>query len=153
MGDKAISLWFPCVPPRTTAQMKRLVIRDGKPVFFKGRKVSEAETMFALMLLPHIPPAPLEGPLKLTVVATWPHPKKASKWLRANMMPKTTRPDLDNWVKGLIDQLIALKFIHDDSQVCELHAEKYVGPEDSAGISLTLEPFTIGTHYHPEAFG
>lgn len=65
-----------------------------------------------------------EGPISLTVLATWPtrgaprkrDPRK-SEW-------KTTRPDADNVAKAVLDSMAGVAWI-DDSQVVHLIVEKW----------------------------
>jgi Holliday junction resolvase RusA-like endonuclease len=77
--------------------------------------------------LPHFP-APLEGPVKLEIIATFAPPpswskRKASEHLhRAHVQ----RPDLDNLLKAVSDGLNRIAFA-DDGQIAEIAARKVWG--------------------------
>lgn len=72
---------------------------------------------------------PMEGPVKLTVLATFETPKSWSKKKTAEHInrPHTQRPDLDNIVKAIKDGLNRIAYA-DDGQVSEVAAKKFWGP-------------------------
>lgn len=136
-----IEITLRCVPPKTTAQMKRATWRHGKPRFFKSQAQRAAEHTFLSLLAPHRPEAPLRGALVLNVAFTWPHLASTPKRRRAEVLPKVTRPDADNLVKALQDCLVGLRFMEDDGQIARLVFEKFHGPEATVGIWIQIAPF------------
>ena len=61
---------------------------------------------------------PRTGPVSLRVIFYLPRPK------RPKAERPMTRPDVDNYVKAVLDGLNGVAW-HDDSQVVTLHAEKH----------------------------
>jgi Holliday junction resolvase RusA-like endonuclease len=138
-----IELFEPCVPPRTTAQMKRVDHKTGR--FFRDAKARAAVATFEGLLMPHRPAEPVGGAVSLTVEATWPWRASdlATRARRAQCeawgrVPCTTKPDLDNWVKQLQDCLVSLRFIEADERVAELVVRKYWGA--CPGIRVVIAP-------------
>lgn len=127
-----------CVPPTVNHQRKQIVRIAGFSRLADRPQLVAAKEMLDVLLLPHRPPAPLEGPLTLALTFTWPWPKSASKKLRAlGRSPRASRPDASNLAKTTEDRLTALRFMNDDGQVVRLVVEKYWG--DDAGITVHLE--------------
>ena len=48
----------------------------------------------------------------------------------------TTRPDVDNLVKPVLDALRRARFFHDDCQVSRLVANKVFGDSDSISVDI-----------------
>ena len=94
----------------------------------------------------------IEGPVALTVVATFCPAKSWSKRRRAAAIgqPHTQKPDLDNIVKAIKDGLNRIVW-RDDSQVAALSAfkvwgeteqtEVMVAPIDDVGAGVAQVPF------------
>ncbi len=66
-------------------------------------------------------PAPLEGALKLALVVALPPPAMPKKW--QGVRQPTKRPDLDNFIKTVLDALNGLAY-KDDSQIVSINATK-----------------------------
>lgn len=65
-------------------------------------------------------------------------PKGHSKKRRQDPEPKTTKPDLDNVGKAILDALNEIAY-NDDGQVYRLTVEKwYVGPYDLTGTIIEV---------------
>jgi Holliday junction resolvase RusA-like endonuclease len=80
----------------------------------------------------------LEGPVSIRIVCLFERPKSHSKKRRQYTEPKTTKPDLDNVGKAILDALNEIAY-NDDGQVFMLTVEKwYVGPYDSIGTVLEV---------------
>ena len=80
----------------------------------------------------------LEGPVSVRIVCWFDRPKSHSKKRRQKPEPKTTKPDLDNVGKAILDALNEIAY-NDDGQVFMLTVEKwYVGPCDSIGTVLEV---------------
>jgi Holliday junction resolvase RusA-like endonuclease len=141
----ALTFRLSCVPPTVNHQRKKIVTirtRDGRG-FSKLADTSElnhAKALLEELLIPHQPPAPIAGPVVLTVEYTWPWLASHSKRVRAQRrIPHISKPDLTNVTKTLEDRLCELLFIEDDRKVVDLRVTKWWGSEP--GIAITIAPF------------
>ena len=118
------------VPPTVTAQQKGVFVRNGRAHFFTKSKVRDAENLLASLLYMHKPKEPFRSAVELR--ATWAFPYRKSEPKRrtasGEYLPHTTRPDLDNLEKGLLDVLTRLRFWEDDSLVAQKRTTKAWGP-------------------------
>lgn len=131
---------FPEGMPKATSQEKgetiKYMIRGGKRVpyiqhYTKDNVVSAARS-FILQLKQHRPERAYEGKLSLFVVFYF-DVKNKKLWGTY----KDTRPDLDNYVKLLNDQMTRCHYWKDDSQVVELHVIKRYAEEASIFVQIT----------------
>jgi Holliday junction resolvase RusA-like endonuclease len=81
----------------------------------------------------------LEGPVEIRIACWFERPKNHSKKRRQQAEPKTTKPDLDNVGKAILDALNEIAY-NDDGQVCRLTVEKWYvgGPYDSIGTEIEV---------------
>lgn len=77
--------------------------------------------------------APVEGPLKVAITATFPRPKSWSKKKAAASVWHTSKPDQDNLAKVVCDALNGVLWV-DDSQIAIGLCEKVYG--DVPGLSV-----------------
>lgn len=117
MNDR-IFLRFEEGMPKGTAQMKRYNGRTH--TYFKDKKLMETEKQFYLALRPHAPKQPTELPIRLHIWFYF-DVKDKKKW----GLPKTSKPDVDNFAKSFIDQMTKCGYWQDDSQITDLHIEKF----------------------------
>ena len=82
-------------------------------------------------LKPYAPEAPIEGPIEIKII--WRYKAKKPSW-------KTTRPDLDNMEKLLLDCMTETGFWRDDSQVCMKATAKTWSKE--SGIDIEVRELT-----------
>ena len=101
---------------------------NGRVRFKDADTVAHEATLQAIAL--HHFPAPLEGPLRLTVRACFAVPKLSAK-KRAERLwrPHTARPDLDNLVKMIGDGWNRIAWL-DDGQIAEVTATKLWADSD-----------------------
>lgn len=82
----------------------------------------------------------LEGALKVTVVINRAIPKSMTKQNKMQALAKallpTKKPDLDNYVKAVLDACNGIAF-HDDSAICELQAYKFYS--NNPRVELKIE--------------
>ncbi len=144
-APEAIELFEGCEPPKATAQQKGAYVVGGKVRFFKKAKVRIAEDFLAFLLRPHVPEAPFTGPVALEARWTFPYRKSERKaTVRAGLeVPHTSRPDLDNLEKNLLDVMTRLRFWEDDSQVADKRTSKCWGPRP--GIWVRVRPASEAT--------
>lgn len=88
----------------------------------------------------HAPEKLLEGPLKMKVVVYRPSlksfSKKKAKQAEEGTLRPTTRPDVDNYVKGIKDALNKVIW-KDDSQVVDLSVSKFYS--EKPRVEVTVE--------------
>jgi len=116
-------------PRATAAGGHARMYTPGKTVAFERTVGSIAAEHF---------PAPLAGPVRLTVIATFAPAKSLSARRREALMgtPHIQRPDTDNIIKALSDGLNRIAYA-DDSQIAEITARKQWGTCD--GTLVTVE--------------
>jgi Holliday junction resolvase RusA-like endonuclease len=102
-----------------------MVVRNGKPVFFKSARAKADHEMYLLLLKKHAPKEPIKGAIRLHVEFAFPHLSRTPKRERDLAIYKTTKPDTDNMIKGLKDAMTELGFWLDDAQVCIEDVRKY----------------------------
>lgn len=111
--------------PKGTAQQKKFNSRTGH--FYKDAKLSVLEQTFAYALRPHRPKTPSEQPIRLNLwfVFSISSPKRLwGTW-------KVTKPDVDNYAKAFIDQMVKTGFFTDDSIIVDLRIRKTYGEKAS----------------------
>lgn len=114
-----LEFFMPMCPPTATHQEKKWRVVKGRPVSYEPPAVRAARSKLTAHLAGHVPPRPLDGPVRLTVKWCFPaghHP---------NGTYRATRPDTDNLQKLLKDCMTALGFWRDDAQVASEIVEKF----------------------------
>ena len=129
------------VPPTATAQQKGVFVRNGRAHFFTKQKVRDAEDFLAAMLAPHAPAEPLRGPVYFQARWCFPYRKSEPKRVTntGREIPHTSRPDLDNLEKNLLDVLTRLRFMTDDSLIFTKSTAKVWGPNPYLAIAIKTE--------------
>ena len=124
------------------AKQRPRMARNGR--VYTPSKTVAFENMVRGIAAPHFT-APLHGPVKVAIWATFAPPKSwAKKKTAANLnMPHIQRPDLDNVVKAICDGLNGLAY-DDDNQVSAIEARKIWGP--LARTVVTVEAITDETN-------
>jgi Holliday junction resolvase RusA-like endonuclease len=87
---------------------------------------------------------PIPGPIAAGLTFTVPKPKTAPK--RRRIYP-ITRPDLDHYIRAVLDALVQGGALLDDSRVIELHAVKTYPLEHARALpvpGLDLRLFEVG---------
>ena len=107
----------------------------------KSRSFKQYARACMFQSMTSIAPLPFkDGPLSVTILAVFTRPKGMySKREPRGREPKTTRPDIENVAKALLDAATGVLW-HDDAQVTHLVASKFYGAQDEAPfISMTVE--------------
>lgn len=78
---------------------------------------------------------PTTGAITLTVEAIFTHPKSWSRRKRETMLHKTSRPDIDNLAKSVLDGLNGVAYV-DDAQIIRLITGKIFGERNETVISI-----------------
>lgn len=121
--------------PTVTQQGHKISTSGGKKRIHDTAELRTVRQLFRDHLARHRPEAPLEGPVELYVVWCYPDTKThpAGTW-------KTTKPDTDNLIKLVKDEMTRLGFWLDDAQVCmELNAKCY---DRISGVSFRIRSMT-----------
>lgn len=99
-----------------------------------GRAYTPARTRTAeadviALVADQAPPEPLSGPVRVWVDSFLPIPKSWSKTkteaAALGEVRPTSRPDLDNLVKLVVDAMTRAGYWRDDSQIVEMGARKF----------------------------
>ncbi len=108
-----INFFIPMQIPNVTQQTHKITTVNGRPRIYEPAELRAARQLFRDHLAKHRPDQPLEGPVELSVYWCYPATKEhpEASW-------KTTKPDTDNLVKMLKDEMTRLGFWKDDAQVC-----------------------------------
>lgn len=123
------------IPGRPHAKQRPRFSRKSGRAFTPKETVSFEQTVAALAL-PHFP-KPVEGPVKLTIWATFELPASWSKKKKAAHVhrPHCQRPDLDNIAKSVSDGLNRVAFA-DDAQIAEISVRKVWGEASRTVVSV-----------------
>ncbi len=134
-----IAFHLPVVPVGQMRARARTV-KPGLATVYTHSKQRARQGELIRHLKPHVPSAPLAGPLEIEIVCYLPVPKS---WTKANCtsalmghIRPDKKPDADNLAKHLLDAMTAAGFWLDDAQVVELSVKKYYG--DAAGWIVRL---------------
>ena len=119
------------IPPTVTAQEHKVMVKNGKPVFYDPPEVKDARSKLLAHLARYKPPEPYSSAVCLTV--KWLFPKGRHK----NGEYRTTKPDTDNLQKLLKDCMTLCGFWKDDALVASEHAEKFWA--EVPGIYIKIE--------------
>lgn len=119
-------------PPTTTAQEHKVMVKNGKPIFYDPPEVVAAKNKLRAHLISHIPEQRFETGIRL--ITKWLFPVTASHkdgdW-------RITKPDTDNLQKMLKDQMTKLGFWKDDALVASEVVEKFWA--EVPGIFIRIE--------------
>jgi Holliday junction resolvase RusA-like endonuclease len=74
------------------------------------------------------------GPTTVGVVFVYPHTKQSAK--QGHSVPKTTRPDVDNLAKSVLDCMVDAGWMEDDNIVVELILRKIYAPDPQVVIDI-----------------
>lgn len=120
-----MTIYLDIDPPRTTAQQKGEAVINGHIHHYTKPKVREAENEMALYLSRQAPDYPMSGPI--IVVVVWVYSRRC----KPKGGFKTSRPDVDNAQKLLLDAMTKCGYWDDDAAVSVLGGVKlWEGPEN-----------------------
>lgn len=138
-----IQFWVPCCPVAQPRQRQRVVSAGGRNFSHNytptKHPVNALKSAIQVAARAVYQGAPLEGALRLTLTFILPRPK-AMCW-KKRPTPRARhvcKPDVDNLTKP-VDCLTGLLW-RDDSQIAELHVEKYIAAGDEApGVEVVID--------------
>lgn len=134
-------------PPTSThqANLRILRTRDGRQFVgkMKNNKVTNWSNEFGRYI--QKPVKPIEGPIRVYIRLYYTPPKYLlPKISKCKILVKTTKPDVDNVVKAILDQFTKAEYWVDDSQVWAITVEKYwaARPRVAVYIDQNQQPTT-----------
>ncbi len=134
-------------PPTSThqANLRILRTRDGRQFVgkMKNNKVTNWSNEFGRYI--QKPVKPIEGPIRVYIRLYYTPPKYLlPKINKCKILVKTTKPDVDNVVKAILDQFTKAEYWVDDSQVWAITVEKYwaARPRVAVYIDQNQQPTT-----------
>lgn len=77
-------------------------------------------------------------PVQVWIQFKFPHTSNVAKRDRNKTFLKTTRPDLDNMAKGLMDCITNVGILQDDALVWRLELEKFMVPANKCGVYIEI---------------
>lgn len=102
------------------------------------------KSQIALAAKPHLPASPIEGPVQVDIAFFFPRPKSHYHVRKGGMTLReeapamhTSKPDLDNLDKAVLDALTTLRMWRDDSQVVATRMIKAYAEEPGAEITIS----------------
>jgi Holliday junction resolvase RusA-like endonuclease len=122
--DQSFEILLDITPPNSTAQTKRLNRRTGRMFHTPEHQHDMAVLTLLMSTNPMRPRKPLDGPVELIIDGYWPHLKSTAKRDLMATVPKMTKPDLDNWAKGVVDCLVSAGYLASDQIVWRLTVSK-----------------------------
>jgi Holliday junction resolvase RusA-like endonuclease len=131
--DQVLEFFIPMAKvPTCTHQEKQVAVVKGKPQFFEPPELKAARAKLEAHLAQHIPTSRYTGAVRLMV--KWLFPVKGThrsgEW-------KTTKGDLDNLAKMLLDVMTHLGYWQDDALITSMVLEKFWA--DKPGIYIRIE--------------
>lgn len=122
----------------------RASTRGGFVKMYDPAKSRDFKKYVKLVASEHRPVSLLEGPLALEVKIFKPSLKNFSKRKKAEaeqgIIRPVTKPDVDNYVKGIKDALNQVIW-KDDSQVVDLHISKWYS--ETPRVEVTVQPLEV----------
>lgn len=136
------------VPGCAVAKARPRVTRNGT---FTPKKTKEYEAYVAKILSAHMKALkidPLEGALRLRLFIYRPIPSGWSKskklYAKDGMMRPTTKPDIDNEAKSIMDAMNGI-CMRDDAQIVELQIQRHF-TDGVPFVSLQLQRLCEGSN-------
>jgi Holliday junction resolvase RusA-like endonuclease len=131
------------IDPSPTHQSALRVLKNKQGKMFVGKMANSKATKwkqeFMYKANAHKPAKPYDCPLEVTIDFHYAYLKRFTNAQKKGTFPKTTRPDLDNLEKMVLDSLTECGFMVDDSLVVKKHSSKMFA--DSSKIAIDIKPF------------
>ena len=114
-------------------------------ITYTPSKTRESEEDFISLAKDHAPPGiPPDHPVRLRVEFYFPIPKSKPKWkkhiMEGDVWQHTSRPDIDNLLKMVMDAMTKLGFWKDDSFVYSITTEKYYSSRPRTDVEVIYDP-------------
>jgi Holliday junction resolvase RusA-like endonuclease len=116
---------------------------NGKARIYDCGSAEGWKSQIAEAVRPHLPPTPLTSPLQMNIRFFFPRPKSHYRTGKNAGILKdtapiafTSKPDIDNLQKAVMDALMIVGLIKDDSQVVEIAAGKSYAEKPGAKVEI-----------------
>lgn len=138
MNNNIIELKIQGQPETCTAQERKISWKTG--MTYLPLNVKKARERYYDAVKDKAPDEPWNCPIECSInFRFYQKNGKPGHW-------KTTKPDLDNASKLLIDQLARAGFFVNDSRICRLMITKSFVKEEAAGITIELRKLDDEVH-------
>ena len=135
-------------PPTHQAALRILKTRDGRQFIGKMAKSSAKKWSVAATLMiqsqRNIKQAEtIDAPCIVSVAFYYPHTKESEKYCKRTNQTyiiKSTRPDLDNLAKSVLDAIVDAGVLKDDGAIVELALAKYYAAEPKVVVDIDVHP-------------
>jgi len=130
-------------PPTHQAALRILKTKDGRQFIGKMAKSSAKKWSVEatrLMSLARGNSVTFDKPCQVGIVFIYPHTKESRKQAErtgADVVVKSTRPDLDNLAKSVLDALVDSRWLADDGLIVELILRKGHGEQPMVIVDIT----------------
>lgn len=128
----AMEFFMAMIPPTVTHQEHKVTVVKGRPKFYEPPDLSAARMKLRDNLGKFAPERPYAGAVRL--ITKWCYPLKGKHQTGEY---KITKPDTDNMIKLLKDEMTKAHFWKDDAQVASEVTEKFWA--EIPGIYVRLE--------------
>lgn len=128
----AMEFFMAMIPPTVTHQEHKVTVVKGRPKFYEPPDLSAARMKLRDNLGKFAPEQPYAGAVRL--ITKWCYPLKGKHQTGEY---KITKPDTDNMIKLLKDEMTKAHFWKDDAQVASEVTEKFWA--EIPGIYVRLE--------------
>jgi len=127
---------MPIEPPKSTHQANLRVLRSKSGKMFVGKMKNNKVSAWVDLARPYMvagkPDKPCEGPIRVYIRLYYSPPKYLlPKISKCKTLVKTTKPDVDNVVKVILDEFTKIGYWLDDAQIWSIQIEKYWSTEPS----------------------
>lgn len=127
----------PKAQPRT-----RAFSRGGITSVYDPGTANGWKALIAMAAKPHRPETPIDNPISLHVMFLMPRPKRlqTKKYINKPLIWHTSKPDLDNLIKAVMDSLTQIGFWTDDSRVFRQYLiKRYANAYERPGVLIQLD--------------
>lgn len=131
MRKNIIRLHIDGQPETCTAQQRKILWKT--KMTYLPKKVQQAKARYYFAVKPFAPKEPWDCPIECEIQFHF-YQKNGKEGT-----PKTTKPDLDNAAKLLIDQLARAGFMANDSRIWKLTLSKDFVEKGEEGIDIVLK--------------
>lgn len=141
MPDLSVRVFgTPIAQPRTKAWARRIGGKAVARVYDPGT-ADGWKSAIAIAVREHLPPAPIESPVRIVLRFAFPRPKRLQRKRDTSApIPHVGRPDLDNLQKAVFDALTAVGLWTDDGVIQTVDARKwYCAAGEAPGLEMRVE--------------
>ena len=134
--------FFVAITPKAQPRARARAVGAGKHAYARVYPVKSGEeykATVATLAAQHRPPAPVTGPVSLGLTFWLPRPKSHPAWKSEAGTAHTSKPDIDNLAKAIMDALKQGGYYRDDSQVVAETLFKTYARGHPPGVEVSFE--------------